>query len=269
MEPGAITSSLDVAQMVLYAFWLFFAGLIFYLRREDRREGYPLERDNGALEDHGLIWVPEKPKSFKLAHGPVRETFSGLRDSRSHKLEKRYAFEGSPYDPTGDPMADGVGPAAYAERHDHPDLTIDGAPKILPLRLATSFYPAAEDNDPRGMTVYGADGKEAGVISDLWVDCSEYLARYLEIETTDGGGSLLLPINFARIRGPKGYFARLSGINPVQPGVYVRALRADQFQAVPRTASRDQVTLLEEDKICGFYGGGLLYATPDRMEPLI
>ncbi len=33
---GAITSYIDVAQVVLYAFWIFFAGLIFYLRREDR-----------------------------------------------------------------------------------------------------------------------------------------------------------------------------------------------------------------------------------------
>ena len=43
MIRGAITSNIDVAQVVLYAFFVFFAGLIFYLRREDRREGYPLE----------------------------------------------------------------------------------------------------------------------------------------------------------------------------------------------------------------------------------
>ena len=35
------------AQVVLYAFWIFFAGLILYLRREDKREGYPLESDRG------------------------------------------------------------------------------------------------------------------------------------------------------------------------------------------------------------------------------
>ena len=28
METGAITSYIDVAQVVLYAFWIFFAGLI-------------------------------------------------------------------------------------------------------------------------------------------------------------------------------------------------------------------------------------------------
>ena len=43
METGAITSYIDVAQVALYAFWAFFALLILYLRREDKREGYPLE----------------------------------------------------------------------------------------------------------------------------------------------------------------------------------------------------------------------------------
>ena len=42
MQAGAITGYIDVAQIALYAFWIFFAGLIFYLRKEDKREGYPL-----------------------------------------------------------------------------------------------------------------------------------------------------------------------------------------------------------------------------------
>jgi hypothetical protein len=45
METGAITSYIDVAQVVLYAFWIFFAGLIYYLHQEDKREGYPLLSD--------------------------------------------------------------------------------------------------------------------------------------------------------------------------------------------------------------------------------
>ena len=45
MQTGAITSHIDVAQVALYAFWIFFAGLIFYLRSEDKREGYPLQSD--------------------------------------------------------------------------------------------------------------------------------------------------------------------------------------------------------------------------------
>ena len=54
MIRGAI-GNLDVAQIVLYAFCVFFAGLIFYLRREDRREGYPLEdRGHWTAEGSGI-----------------------------------------------------------------------------------------------------------------------------------------------------------------------------------------------------------------------
>lgn len=38
-----VTQYVDFAQIALYVFWIFFAGLIYYLRREDKREGYPLE----------------------------------------------------------------------------------------------------------------------------------------------------------------------------------------------------------------------------------
>jgi photosynthetic reaction center H subunit len=49
----------------------------------------------------------------------------------------------------------------------------------------------------------------------------------------------------------------------------VHAILAEQFANVPKTRNPDQVTLLEEEKIMAYYGGGLLYATPDRMEPLL
>ena len=39
MGTGAITSYIDVAQIVLYLFWIFFFGLIYYLIRENLREG--------------------------------------------------------------------------------------------------------------------------------------------------------------------------------------------------------------------------------------
>jgi photosynthetic reaction center H subunit len=52
---------LDGAQIVLYAFWLFFFGLIYYLRREDKREGYPLEKKDGSNIDHFPFKPPAKP----------------------------------------------------------------------------------------------------------------------------------------------------------------------------------------------------------------
>ena len=45
MATGAITQYVDVAQLVLYLFWIFFAGLVYYLTVESKREGFPLETD--------------------------------------------------------------------------------------------------------------------------------------------------------------------------------------------------------------------------------
>lgn len=272
METGAITGYIDVAQVLLYVFWAFFFGLIFYLQRESRREGYPLETDEGELETLGPIFGAGE-KVFKLEHGPHKEVEANRRETRKNlKIKKMFVWEGAPYEPTGDPMADGVGPASWADRADVPDLTVDGKPKIVPLRSAAAkeFYPSEGDNDPRGMDVYGCDGEVAGTVSDIWIDTAEYLARYLEVKTPgEDSKTVLLPINFARISGPKNIFSQLSGIEPLSTGVFVHAITADQFKGVPKTAKSTTVTLLEEDKIMAYYGGGKLYATPERMEPLV
>ncbi|MFN9969587.1 MAG: photosynthetic reaction center subunit H, partial [Phycisphaerae bacterium] len=63
MEKGSLGSYLDVAQVALYVFWAFFAALIYYLHRENKREGYPLESDRSALVTvQGFPPVP-KPKT--------------------------------------------------------------------------------------------------------------------------------------------------------------------------------------------------------------
>jgi photosynthetic reaction center H subunit len=49
----------------------------------------------------------------------------------------------------------------------------------------------------------------------------------------------------------------------------VNALLAAQFVNVPTTKDPDRVTMLEEEKVVGYYGGGTLYATPERAEPLL
>jgi photosynthetic reaction center H subunit len=69
MEFGAITGYVDLAQILLYLFWLFFAGLIYYLVREGHREGYPMETDGLQKEVQG--WPIPTPKTFKTVHGDV------------------------------------------------------------------------------------------------------------------------------------------------------------------------------------------------------
>ena len=257
MPTGAITEYVDVAQLVLYAFWLFFGALILYLRREDKREGYPLQSDrSGSVRVEGFPAAPP-PKRYALAHGGSVEVPHGRADSRPVLAEPVAPWPGAPLEPTGDPMLDGVGPAAWAERPDTPDLTHLGTPRIVPMRIATDFRVEERDPDPRGMEVIGADGETGGVVRDLWVDRAEPQLRYLEVEVAGGTGArVLLPITLAVVDGRRGR-------------VKVASILGRQFSRVPATRSADQVTLLEEDRICAFYGGGHLYAAPARREPLL
>jgi photosynthetic reaction center H subunit len=59
-------------------------------------------------------------------------------------------------------------------------------------------------------------------------------------------------------------FARIT-----RHGVNVHALLAEQYADVPATRLPDVITLLEEERICAYFGAGLLYAEPQRSEPLV
>lgn len=258
MNTGAVTAYFDVAQIVLYAFWIFFAGLIIYLRREDKREGYPLESDRsdrsgGRVKVQGFPAMPAA-KSFLLADGSIVKAPRMEQDTRRILARPMGPYLGAPLHPEGNPMLDAVGPAAYAERANIPDHTMDGQTMIVPLRLAAGYEVSSKDPDPRGMTVYGADREAGGVVHELWVDRAEPQIRYLEVDT--GPRRVLLPITFAKI-------------DAARRRVTVRSILGSQFGAVPSTASMDQVTRREEDQISAYYASGNLYATATRAEPLL
>jgi photosynthetic reaction center H subunit len=249
---------MDLAQVTLYVFWIFFACLIYYLRREDKREGYPLDSDAlGGGVVHGFPRMPP-PKNYLLRGGHIATLPNHKNDRRNVALAPVAPWPGAPLGPTGNPMLDGVGPGSYADREDVPELSMDDVPCIVPMRLAEGTYLEARDPDPRGMTVTGADSEVGGVVTDVWVDRAEALIRYLEVEVTTPTGArrVLLPMPFAKIEGRRGK-------------VRVDAILGSQFADVPMTKSLDQVTKLEEDKIVGYYGAGTLYATPARQEPLL
>lgn len=256
-----IMGYIDVAQVTIWLFWLFFAGLIIYLRREDRREGYPLESDThpGRLLPASLIFYPS-PKTFRLASGAKVSVPDGRADSRVLAARPTAPWPGAPLTPTGDnPMLDSIGPGSWAERADMPEMTYDNHLKIVPVRVA-SGYSVSHGGDPRGYDVIGADHKVAGKIFDLWIDRSEALIRYFEVELTSGR-HVLLPVNFCVVKA--------GGARKGIGAAIVQALLAHQFEDVPTTRTPDSVTRLEEEKICAYYGAGTLYATPLRAEPLI
>jgi photosynthetic reaction center H subunit len=253
-----LNAHFDLAFVSLYAFWLFFLGLVIYLLKEGKREGYPMESPRSKyIFNEGWPAMPSKTKVFNTGH--PQEPRRAERDLTGLAVQSFVAY-GAPLVPTGNAMKDGIGPAAWAERADVVDITYDDhGPKIVPLRTATGYYVAEDSPDPRGMDVVCADGKVAGKVVDVWVDRSEYIARYLEAEVALAGGGtrrVLFPMFLAVVDATAGV-------------VKVASVLASQFAEAPAIRNPDQITLLEEDKVSAYFGGGHMYATPNRAEPYL
>jgi photosynthetic reaction center H subunit len=255
MPEQVFNGGLDVTEWVLYGFFLFFAGLIIYLRREDRREGYPLEDDvTGRREPEGGLLFTAQPKVFRLPHnaGTVSKP-DGSRDSDDLKARRTAPWPGAPLEPVGDPLQAGMGPGAYANRAKVPDLMLHGGPRIVPLRVAPDFSLDKRDPDPRGMNVVAADNVVAGTVSEVWVDRSEYMVRYIEVQLANSSKRVLVPMTMVVVQGGR-------------KRVKVNALLASQFENIPQLSGSDQITRDEEERVCAYVGAGTLYATPARTE---
>jgi photosynthetic reaction center H subunit len=259
---NAFFGNFDLASLSIWLFWIFFALLIYYLQTENMREGYPLENEDGsASPNQGPFPVPN-PKTFSLPHGRGEMVMPSAENEEMHRRQnlamEKVAWSsgnGYPYEPSGDPLADGIGPAAWAPRADVPELDGHGHPKIVPMGQ-TEAYRVSAGRDPRGLPVVAGDNEVVGTVSDMWIDAPEQLARYIEIEldADHGGGTRLVPMTFCRILSNR---------------VKINALFGKHMAGVPVTKSPNQITKLEEEKISSYYGGGILYASQDRVDPLL
>ena len=101
----------------------------------------------------------------------------------------------------------------------------------------------------------GADGKVAGTVSEVWIDRAEHVIRYLSVDLSMVR-TVLAPMAMALVRGRQGR-------------IVIDALTADQFTGAPVPAAPDQITFYEEERIVAYFGGGYLYATPERQEPAL
>jgi MFS family permease len=117
--------------------------------------------------------------------------------------------------------------------------------------------PAVLQMDPRGMAVVGLDGQLGGTVTDIWVDRAERIIRYLEV-AIDGvaGQHVLVPM-------------AMSTIERRRNRVVCDALKAEQFAGAPLAPTTGTITLYEEERAQAYFGGGYLYATAARQEPLI
>lgn len=257
MGTGAITGYVDVAQLVLYAFWAFFFALIFWLQRESKREGYPMVSDRPGRETvEGLLPMP-RPKTYLLEGGGEVVTPRGGDRPAAPDATPIGAFPGASLVPNGDQLGSGMGPGTISNRHDHPERSFAGTLVLQPMRALTEFRVAERCTDPRGLPVLGADGEPGGTIRDIWIDGSDAIVRYLEADVPAAGGGTrraLVPLNFCRIG---------------EDAVRVQALLGEQFAGIPGLREPDSVTLLEEEKITAYFGAGTLYATRERQEALL
>ena len=275
MEVGYITQYIDVAQLALYVFWLFFVLLVLYLNKESRREGFPLrfhENDRGAPSTEHK--VPE-PKTYELLNGESVQLPSGKNDDHLELNATPLApWPGAPLVPNGDAMIDGLGAAAWTERADHPDTTTEGEPRIVPLSTLPSdeFFVAKKSSDPRGMDVRACDDEIVGKITEIMLDRMEMLPRYYQV-ALNSGKTVLLPMMYMKIRRKRE--APTEGtvverlIDSREKEVRVASLNSAQFENVPLCASNDVITLLEEDKVQAYYGGAHVYGSPQRTESFI
>jgi len=241
MLPGALTEQIDIPQLAVAAFFVGFIALIIYLRREDRREGYPaVDPADSPRADRTTTPV----KVFALLEGG--ET-SAPHDFPTPPINATRDFTaGNALTPTGDPLLAGVGPGAYVMRSDKPFLDGEDEPELQPLRKATAWSVMPGDSDPRGMAVLDARGAPVGTVADIWVDREIKILRYLEVQLDTAPRTVLVPIYATKI-------------DERRRRVRVRDLLAGQFAQAPRLKNPDEITAREEDQVNAYCAGGLFF----------
>ncbi len=186
MPIGLFTGQFDLPLLLVIVFVLFFFALVYYLQQEMKREGYPLvsdrtERTGGRVKVVGYPPMPS-PKVFIQPNG--RPPVYAPRLDAVEEVDAINAgnMRGLPIEPRGDGMGAGLGPGSWVARNDAPDVDRLGNPMFRPLRHATDFFVAKGEPDPMGFAVLGLDKQVAGTVVDIWVDMTEHMARFLEID---------------------------------------------------------------------------------------
>jgi photosynthetic reaction center H subunit len=106
------------------------------------------------------------------------------------------------------------------------------------------------------MTMLGSDDRIAGIITDVWIDRSDRMIRYLEVQLANGGRQVLVPYMMVDVNGRR-------------RAVKTDSISAHQFVNAPQLAVPGEITRFEEERVMAYFGGGYLYANPQRAEPFI
>ena len=245
-----VVGNLDVAILCVIAFVIFFAGLLVHLRREDKREGYPVEVAGMFGRTHSAQGFPAipKPKLFYRPHD--RGVAQAPRVEQPELVRPGEALPpiAYPLDPGPNPLAEGVGAAAYTRiREELPDLDVEGEPKLISLNDHADYCIPDGDPDPRGWVLLSADEQRVGKVHDLWFNRAEFFLRYYEVSIAGAEGRRLVPAFFAEAL-------------PRDRAVRATTLVARDLRRVPVRADDSCITMREEDRLNGFFAGGLRFS---------
>ena len=249
MLPGALTGHLDAVQILVGLFFLFFLALVYYLRREDKREGYPLwDVSPRHVPIEGFPAVPPT-KVYLLLEGGTTTMPHRFEPSASRGIPAENYF-GAPLIPIGDAMLAEIGPGAYPMRKTTPLLS-EGKPQVQPMRVAEGWDVMKGDTDPRGMRVIDGGKVEVGTVVDLWVDRGVKILRYLEVEL-DGPAQnglsqrIMVPIFRTDIREKRRV-------------VIVQTMLAGHIRLAPRLGNPDEISAREEDQVNAYFSAAHMY----------
>ncbi len=248
---GQISNQLDIPTLAFWVFALFFVGLVGWLQRESKREGYPLRASPFNTElIEGFPPQPVGTLTYRLNEGGTTEAphFYKQAPTRARPLHR---FDGTPFYPLGNPLLAGIGPGSWVMRKEGVALTERGEKLLEPLRVMEGWSILRQDADPRGMAVFDWRWNAVGHVADLWIDRGIKIIRMLEVELHGGAGRVLVPLLHTEIREK-------------QRKVRVTSLWAHQFADVPMPASPDEITAPEEERLNAYYSAGFFY----RADPM-
>lgn len=247
-----LTQHIDLAQIAFWVFFLLFLGMVWFLRRNDKREGYPMYASPFTRQRLLGFPLPPPPHTYVLNEGGRTDT-PHLYQQAGPRAEPFRRFDGTPYTPVGNPLTACLGPGAWVMRRDEPMMTEKHEPVLKPLRELDDWTIAAGETDPRGMTVFDWRWRGVGRVHDIWVDRAIRIIRLLEIDL-DGGGRVLTPIYH-------------TNINEKRREVRVTALQAHQFPGIPMPAQDNLITAREDERLNAYFAAGRFYRQSDLTDP--
>ncbi len=246
---GVFTTQIDLAQVLIAATVLAWFVLVWYLQREMKREGYPLEEAIPTVR-HSIVGWPDMPppKTYLRLEGGTA-TLPQEYERRELAAQPREMYPGAPLYPVGEPLLAGIGPSSYTLRRDEPFLLLSGEPCLQPVRRTPHLRCVDPAMDPRGLRALGSDFADAGLCVDVWYDDESKIPRYLEVELNAGQGIRLVPIFYCSLRAGSS-------------GFRCDAITGAQFRLAPTIRRPDVITAREEDIVNGFWAGGHMYSAP-------